>query len=191
MKSHTSSLTSGIAMQDHVDDKSVTVVITRTVISGREDDYREWANGISQISARQPGHLGATLRGPTESNEFHIIFRFDTVEHLRSWEQSQERADWTAKLEGIVEGAERIEKYCGLEFLFDSKGAEIPKYRMAIVLIAIVFLMLFILRPVVGMVLTGISPTLQLLITVILQVLLMTYLVMPTVYRLLGRWLRK
>ncbi len=178
-------------MSSQTDSRSVTVVVTRRVVPGREDDYRRWVDEISLASSGFPGHLGATLQGPTNENEFHIIFRYDTVEHLRAWEQSQERADWTHKLDGIVEGAERIERYCGLEFLFDSHGAPIPKYKMAIVLTAVVFLMLLMLRPLVAMVLGEIPAALQLFVTVLVQVTLMTFLIMPLVHRLLAGWLHK
>jgi antibiotic biosynthesis monooxygenase (ABM) superfamily enzyme len=172
------------------DDKSVTVVVTRRVIAGQEEKYRQWFREVSERSAKFPGHLGATLQGPTDNNDFHVIFRYDTVEHLRAWEQSEERAHWTAKLAGVVQGEAKVDKYCGLEFLFDSSGPPVPKYRMVIVLTAVVFLMLLALRPLSARLFEAVPPSLQLLITVTVQVIAMTYLVMPLIYRWLGRWLR-
>ena len=61
---------------------------------------------------------------------------------------------------------------------------------MAIVLTVVVFLMLLLLRPLVGVTLPGASSVIQLLVTVVLQVVTMTYLIMPQVYRLLGGWLK-
>ncbi|MGI9286859.1 MAG: antibiotic biosynthesis monooxygenase [Pseudomonadales bacterium] len=170
-------------------DKSVTVVVTRRLMPGREADYKQWAAEIRQVSERFPGHLGATLQGPTDANEYHIIFRFDTVEHLRQWENSKERAQWIEKLGGIVEGEARIERYCGLEFLFSSAVAPVQKYKMALVLTVVVFVMILILRPIVAMVLPGLPATIQLFITVVIQVATMTYIVMPYVTRLLKHWL--
>ncbi len=172
-----------------MDDKSVTVVVSRRVVAGREQDYRDWVDAVSKASARFKGHLGATLRERAAGQEFHLIFRFDEVENLRAWERSEQRAEWIAKLDGIVEGGTRVDEYSGLEYLFDVKGPEVPKYKMAIVLSVVVFTMLLILRPIVSSALPESGATFQLLITVLLQVVMMTYLIMPQVYRLLSGWL--
>ncbi|MGI9295019.1 MAG: antibiotic biosynthesis monooxygenase [Pseudomonadales bacterium] len=174
---------------DAVNDQSVTVVVTRRVVPGREADYKQWAAEIGQVSERFPGHLGATLQGPTDANEYHIIFRFDTVEHLRHWENSNERAELIEKLSQIVEGEARVERYCGLEFLFSSAVAPVQKYKMALVLTGVVFLMILILRPIVATVFPGLPATAQLFVTVMIQVAAMTYIVMPYVTRLLKNWL--
>lgn len=170
-------------------DQSVTVVVTRRVVPGREADYKRWAGEIGRVSEQFPGHLGATLQGPTAANEYHIIFRFDTVEHLQQWENSKERAEWTAKLDGIVKGEAHIDRYTGLEFLFSSAVAPVQKYKMALVLTCVVFVMITILRPIVATVLPGLPATVQLFVTIVIQVATMTYIVMPYVTRLLKRWL--
>lgn len=170
-------------------DQSVTVVVTRRMVPGREADYKQWAAEIGRVSGQFPGHLGATLQGPTDANEYHIVFRFDTVEHLRQWENSRERAEWIEKLSGIVEGETRVERYCGLEFLFSSAVAPVQKYKMAMVLTGVVFVMILILRPIVATVLPGLPATAQLFVTVVIQVAAMTYIVMPYVTRLLKNWL--
>jgi antibiotic biosynthesis monooxygenase (ABM) superfamily enzyme len=171
-------------------DKSVTVVITRRPVSGREAEYRQWAADISVVSEKFPGHLGAKLQGPTADNEYHIIFRFDCVDHLQQWENSMERAQWVGKLNGIVEGEARVDRYCGLEFLFSSAVAPVQKYKMALVLIVVVFVMISILGPIVRLVLPGLPALVQLLLTVVIQVSAMTYSVMPYVTRVLKKWLQ-
>lgn len=172
-------------------DQPVTVVVSRQLVKGRESDYKQWAAQVSEVSEKFPGHLGATLQGPSADNEYHVIFRFDTVEHLRQWETSKERAEWVAKLGGVVEGEVRVQHYTGLESLFSSAAVSVQKYKMALVLTAIVFSMLLILRPIVGSLLPSLPAIAQLFITVVIQVTAMTYLVMPPVTRLLNNWLHE
>lgn len=175
-------------MNKKIDEQSVTVVITRRPVEGREKEYIEWVAGVSETSALFPGHLGATLQGPIDG-EYHIVFRFDTVENLRNWENSAERGRWIRKLVGLVEGEDRVERFTGLEFLFDTKVAVVKKHKMAVVLTVVVFTMLGILRPIIATLIPEVPATVQLLCTVIIQVLAMTYVVMPMVTRVLGKWL--
>lgn len=172
-------------------DQSVTVIITRRPVAGKEEEYKQWAADITDVSKQFPGHSGAKLQGPTDENEYHIIFRFDTVEHLKQWEQSKERAHWVGKLNGLVEGEEVVNRYCGLEFLFSTAVAPVQKYKMALVLTTVVFVMISILGPIVRLLLPDLHASLQLLVTVVIQVSAMTYIVMPYVTKILKSWLQE
>ncbi|HEY9098018.1 MAG TPA: hypothetical protein VIN38_04030 [Thiobacillus sp.] len=175
------------------DEQSVTAVVTRRIVPGREPDYLAWAYEVEQVAARFPGHQGITYKLQGEDNECHAVFRFDTVEHLLDWEESDERKHWTAKLDGIVEGEARIDRLTGLEFLFQDQLH--PKaHKMALVLTAAIFLIVVILNPFFSFLATTMPATpewLLLLVRVILQVLLLTYLIMPRVMRILAPWLRR
>jgi hypothetical protein len=71
----------------------------------------------------------------------------------------------------------------GLEFWFDPpRGTRIPQpspHRMALVLIAVVFGLVLALNLALGPVMAGWPLPLRLLLTVAIQVGLMTYVVMP------------
>lgn len=170
---------------------SVTVVVTRRVMPRRELEYENWITEVSHIVRQFQGLLGATVQGPTGANEYHVIFRFDTIENLRQWENSKERIACIAKLDGIVDGGDRIGHYTGLEVLFDADAVPIQRHKMVLVLMIIVFLMILTLRPIVVAVLPGLPPPAQLFVTVAIQVIAMTYAVMPGVTRWLGRWLHR
>ncbi|MGI9288369.1 MAG: antibiotic biosynthesis monooxygenase, partial [Pseudomonadales bacterium] len=70
------------------DVESVTVVVTRKIVSGKEKAYRAWVDRVTQGSKVFPGHLGAQLQGPGPEGEYHTIFRYDSVENLRRWDES-------------------------------------------------------------------------------------------------------
>lgn len=55
-----------------------------------------------------PGCLGATMLQPgAESVEYHSVFRFIDVIHLRQWERSAERDTILAKLDKLI-STERV-----------------------------------------------------------------------------------
>jgi len=170
-------------------DQSVTVVVSRRVVPGMESQYEQWVGHVNRASERFPGQQGSTFQGPTDSNEYHTIFRYDTIEHMRQWENSKERAVWTAKLNGIVEGDSRIDHYTGLEFLFDPGVAPIKKHKMALLLTFVVFVMIVTVRPIIGIFVPNLPNPVQLFLTVAIQVSAMTYLIMPYITRCLAKWL--
>ena len=73
--------------------ESVTAVVTRRIVPGRKPDYVGWVHQIENVARRFPGHQGVTYKEPRELGEYHVVFRFDTVEHLRDWEESAERRE--------------------------------------------------------------------------------------------------
>ncbi|MFD2190748.1 antibiotic biosynthesis monooxygenase [Pistricoccus aurantiacus] len=172
---------------------SVTAVITRCVIPGREQDYRTWVHDVGQVVKQFPGHQGVTYKVPGEGNECHVIFRFDTVEHLQDWEESKERKHWLGKLEGIVEGEPRVDRLTGIEFLFRDQLH--PKaHKMVFVLTIVVFLLSLVLGPLFSMLNTAlpfVPDWLLLLARVVVQISLLTYVFMPSITRLLATWLAR
>ncbi len=173
----------------------VTVAVSRRIRPGVEEQYEEWVRGVTQAAQQWPGHLGVNVLRPSAATqgEYVIIYRFDTYEHGRTWEESEERARWTARLNDMVEGDEQVRKVTGLEFWFDLPEvpvhAQASQHRMALTLIVVVFLLLLTLNLVLAPILNHLHWIPQLLVVVILQVLLLTYVVMPRVTRLLKPWL--
>ena len=171
----------------------VTISIVRRVLPGREPDYEEWVRGITEQALTFPGHMGVNVIRPTgASREYVTIFRFDSYQHSRDWEDSPVRADWLARLQGLTEGEDEVHRGTGLEFWFslpELPAAHPSPHMMALVLFVVVYVMLTVLNVVLAP-LSGDWPgPLRLLLTVLCQVLLMTYLVMPRVTRLLQGWL--
>lgn len=175
------------------DQESVTAVVTRRIVPGRKPEYIDWVHQVEKIARQFPGHQGVTYKVRGEKGECHVVFRFDTIDNLRNWEESPERREWVEKLVGLVEGEERIDRLTGLEFLFANQLH--PKAsKMALVLIVVIFALLLILDPVVSLLFSALPATpiwLVLLFRVVLQVMLMTYIVMPRVTRLLVPWLTR
>ena len=124
----------------------VTTSISRKVIPGREADYEAWVQGITAQALTFSGHMGVNVIRPTPpSSEYVSIFRFDTYTHSRDWEESAIRAEWLARLEGITEGEDLVEKGTGLEFWFSLP--ELPAAHPSPHKMALVLLMTYLVMP--------------------------------------------
>jgi uncharacterized protein len=198
-------------MHAHQVDKDgpVTVVVTRIAKRDKIREFEEWMDSIIHEAMKFEGHMGVNVIRPSDlSNpEYVIIFRFNTFENLAKWENSEVRREWLAKSKEVAEGEPVIEKQSGLEFWFTPRsrtGRSVnggkaptpiapppPRYKMAIVITAVIFILVSILLPQIRQLTTGLHIHLSTFIGVVIMVLLMTYVIMPSVTRLLGPWLSK
>lgn len=179
------------------DEGSVTVSISRRVKPGFEQEYETWISGVIEAAASYPGHLGTNVLrpGPATNHEYVLIYRFDSYSNCQTWEQSPLRNEWLDRLEQMVEGEQVMRRGTGLEFWFDLPELPVQKHpsphKMALVLITVVFHLVLMFNLLLAPWLAGMSLWQRVLVIVVLQVLLMTYVVMPRVTRLLQPWLYK
>jgi antibiotic biosynthesis monooxygenase (ABM) superfamily enzyme len=193
------------------EDGPITVIVTRTAKKGRIKEFEDWMDGIVHESLKFEGHLGVDVIRPVEQSkpEYVIIFRFNTLNNLLKWEKSQTRKDWLEKSKDVVEGEDKVQKFTGLEFWFTPHSPHLvkceannnedtspsmnvpPRYKMATVTVGIIFVLLYTLLPTIRQLTETLPLLLSDLLGVIIMVLLMTYLIMPSVTRLLKPWLYK
>ena len=174
--------------------ETVTTVVRQYVKPGREAEYEAWLKRMTEgAQANFPGYLGVGFHRPeTPGGQYRQIFRFDSIEQLEEFE----RSDYRSKM--LAEGSENfaadpsLERMTGLEFWFDPpKGTKVPQpspHRMALVMIAVVFAMILILSTIIGALTPNWPQPLRLLLTVTIQVALMTYVVMPRLTPLIARF---
>lgn len=173
----------------------ITIVVRRRVKPGREKDYEAWLTRLTQGAAQQfSGYLGAEFhRGATAGGEYRSVFRFDSLEHLDAFERSDYRARMLEEAAPLIAGNAVWERMTGLEFWFDPPpGTRVPQpspHRMALVLVAVVFLLVLILNLALGPFISGWPLAPRILLTVIIQVTLMTYLIMPRLTPLIARFI--
>ncbi|MEI6209872.1 MAG: antibiotic biosynthesis monooxygenase [Desulfuromonadales bacterium] len=170
----------------------LTVAATWKVKPGKESEFEEWHRGISASATAFPGHLGVSVMRPgNSSGEYVVIFKFDTYEHLASWQESEVRRKWLQKAIQFKSEETRYQTGYGIEFWFTSPREPVPppRWKMAVVTMLAIYpvvnLMNIVLKPVIG----GLSPWVGGLIATPVTILLMTYMVMPGMTRLLSRWL--
>ncbi len=120
------------------DDGPVTATVTRRVKPGHEPFYERFLEGIIAAAIQFPGHLGVEVFRPktASSDEYRVVYRFDTREHLQAWLDSDERAAWLERAEPHVIGPMGTQVLTGLETWFTLPGhpgvPPPPRYKMAI-----------------------------------------------------------
>lgn len=67
-----------------------TVVVTRVIHPGKEDEFALWAKDIDRAAAGFAGHMGG-VRLHDQHGLNHLVYHFDSPAHLRAWETSPQR----------------------------------------------------------------------------------------------------
>jgi uncharacterized protein len=168
----------------------VTVTVARRVAPGREADFEAFSSALTQAATQHPGFLGAGMLRPGHVGEpWHVVFRFDSVGHLRAWESSPERAELLAAGEELVQSTD-VQRVTGLEtwFALPSRTAPAPpRWKMfAVSVVGIYTLQLafnLVLQP------FALPVALRVALVAVGVTALMTWLVMPRTARLLQDWL--
>jgi uncharacterized protein len=175
------------------DSGPLTVVVTWRVRKGCEKEFEAWRREISAAALEFPGHMGVNVILPGgAAREYVVIFRFDTYEHLRAWQESNIRRDLLKKAESFRESEPSYRLESGLEYWFapSSPPASPPRWKMAIVTVLGVWpvsmLVPWLLNPLVGKV----PSILQSLLMAAGIVILLTWAVMPVLVKILRPWLQ-
>jgi antibiotic biosynthesis monooxygenase (ABM) superfamily enzyme len=174
--------------------ESVTVVVTRKVKHGHESDYEDWLRRLLEEAKSMKGYLGATIQKPAPgSTEYTSVFRFDTVDNLRKFEESELRSRYLREVIDYVDADAIWKKFTGLEFWFSPpRGAVIPqpsRFRMALVMIAVIFGLVLSIGQLVGIVAAEVPSYIRLFITISIEIFLMTYVLMPRITKVLAKWI--
>lgn len=180
-------------------DEPVTVIITRRVKAGREAAYEAWLQRLQNETRTVPGYLGVTTQRPAAGapRDYVSVVRFASLAHLQAFERSDQRARHLAAVADLVETDAHWERVTGLEFWFTPPPgtvvAQPSRPRMALLLIAVVYLLVLGFGRLVALAAAAlpVAPPLpvQLLVTITIEVVFMTWWLMPRLTRALSRWL--
>jgi antibiotic biosynthesis monooxygenase (ABM) superfamily enzyme len=169
------------------------VVVTRSVHAGAERAYEGWLTGVGDAASRFAGHQGLTVIRPRGgARDYTLIFRFDTVDHLRAWEQSEERRLWVDRADALCETSQRQQAE-GLEAWFSlpdgSTRPAPPRWKMATVSFLVAFPTIQILTATVGAWLAPLPSLARGAAVGVGMIVVMTYAAMPLATRLASSWL--
>ncbi|MBW8765244.1 MAG: antibiotic biosynthesis monooxygenase [Geodermatophilales bacterium] len=168
----------------------VTVTIARRVAPGREADFENFSAALTRAAAQYPGFLGAGMLRPGHVGQpWHVVYRFDSVAHLRSWEESGERSELLATAEDLVD-ATHVHRVTGLEtwFALPSRTAPAPpRWKMFTVSVVAIYVLQLLLNLAVRPL--ALPPFLRIALIAVAVTALMTWLVMPRAARVLQDWL--
>jgi antibiotic biosynthesis monooxygenase (ABM) superfamily enzyme len=173
---------------------SVTVVVTRRVKSGYESQYENWLKRLLEEAKSMKGYIGAVVQKPAPGTaEYTSVFRFDNVENLRKFEESEIRTRYLREVVDYVEADAIWKKFSGLEFWFSPpSGTLVPqpsRFRMALVMIVVVYGLVISIGQLVAMLVGDVIPSyVRLFITISIEIFLMTFILMPRLTKLLAKW---
>jgi antibiotic biosynthesis monooxygenase (ABM) superfamily enzyme len=176
-------------------DEPVTVVVTRRVKPGHEALYEAWLSALVDEARALPGFLGTDVQrpGPSGPRVYTSVFRFDSLANLQAFERSELRARALANVREHVEADATWQTLTGLEFWFTvPAGTAVPqpvRWRMALVMIAVVYALVLSIGRLVALVLGDAAMPVRLLVTIAIEVVLMTYVLMPRLTRVLAPWI--
>jgi antibiotic biosynthesis monooxygenase (ABM) superfamily enzyme len=174
----------------------LTVIVKRRVRRGKAAEYERLMAGMQAEAARFPGHMGGFLIAPEgpEDDCYRTLFAFDDAAHLQAWTNSAERRQWLERIAPVTHGDTAVRVLSGLETWFALPSARAktppPRWKMALVtwmgIFPLVLLTSHTIVPLAGLVL---GPTLSALAVTGVITGAMTWVVMPTLVRLLAGWL--
>lgn len=177
----------------------VTLVVTRRVRAGREAAYEAWLARLQAEARGLPGYLGVTTQRPAAGGprEYVSVLRFASLADLRAFEGSELRRRHLAEVADLVEADAVWQRLTGLEFWFTPPpGTVVPqpsRPRMAVLMTAVVFGLVLAIGGLVNAAAALLPFTvpypLRLLVTIAIEVALMTWWLMPWLTRRLARWI--
>lgn len=170
----------------------LTTVVTWRVRQGREREFEEWRHEISAAALGFPGHMGINVITPSGSErEYVVIFRFDTYEHLRAWQESDIRRELLKKAEPLRESEPSYRLESGLEYWFVPPGAPAspPRWKMAIVTVLGVWPVSMLVPWLLNPLIADQPQLLQALVAAVGIVIVLTWAAMPVLVKLLRPWL--
>ena len=176
---------------------AVTKVIDRIPREGMDAQLEQAMKNLIAAALKFPGHLGVTVTRPSLPAQpgFRMVYRFDSCEHLRAWEESPEHARLVAAANRYTRGEPRYDILTGLEswFTLPSQPAMHPKrVRMTVVTWMGIFPLVYLYAELFNRILPSDTPGIVKVFAVTaLVVPTMTYVVAPRLTRLFKNWLYK
>jgi hypothetical protein len=175
---------------------AVTTVVRRRVRPDRRDEYEDWLRRLQEAVGALPGYLGAEVHPPAAGAEpavYTSVFRFASLDELAAFERSELRQRFLDEVTPLVEADAVWETQTGLEFWFapppGTVVAQPVRWRMAVVVGSVVYLLVLVFGAAAGAVLGGWPMPLRLAVVIAVEIALMTYVLLPWLTRRLAPWI--
>jgi uncharacterized protein len=170
----------------------VTVTVARQVSPGREAEFEDWAERLTMAASRFAGFLGAGLLRPGHVGEpWHVVYRFDSVDHLGVWDSSAVRSRLLAEAETLMRTTQ-VRQVSGLETWFELPGRTAPappRWKMFIVSVLGLYPLQLLTYIALGALTARWPVAVRLALFVPLVAASMTWLVMPRLAAAFTAWL--
>ena len=181
-----------------MENSGASVVITHHILDGKQKEYEKWLDEILPVSKHAAGFIDLQIVRPIPKLTFvyTVIIRFDTIDNLKSWMESQDRKQLIEKASPFFRKNDRYQIQSGLDFLFnaENEGHKVPvRWKQYLVTWSAIYPLSLIipalLLPFLRWLGIPVNHYFDAFINSGCIVLLMVYLVMPNYTRLIKKWL--
>ena len=168
------------------DDPPVTCSVCWRAKPHVRSESEQILDGMVRAAMAFEGHLGINVfhpAGPLDTG-FHVVVKFDGLNHFRAWERSEERSRWLSDAAPVVLGPPNVQVLTGLETWFalpDRPSIVAPgRYKMWLLTWGAVFPVVVLVRATLGpLFLNRLPMVMQALALSGIRVPAMIYVVMP------------
>jgi antibiotic biosynthesis monooxygenase (ABM) superfamily enzyme len=175
---------------------AVTKVIDRIPREGMDAQLEQALKNLIAAALKFPGHLGVTVTRPALPAQpgFRMVYRFDSCEHLRAWEESAGHARLVAAANRHTQGEPHYDILTGLEAWFTLPAHSAlrppPRAKMTLVSWLGIFPLVYLYAELFNRILPPATPViLKVFAVTALVVPTMSYIVAPRLTRLFKVWL--
>lgn len=175
--------------------KSVAFIITHTIKAGEEQRYEDWLTRIQEAVRERPGYLSREIFRPARgSRKYTSILRFDSIDRLNEWADSETRKSFVAQVQDLLEQGDQVQIHTGVDFWFTPEGITPPKsWKQFLLTLSAVYPLSLLLPQLMRLLIHFIPPLGHelirgLLISATLTGLL-TFVIMPRYTAQVKRWL--
>lgn len=174
----------------------VQVVVTREVPVEYREVFEEWLDRLLAAAKEREGYAGATVVRPAnDTDPYRVVASFLSTDAMIEWERSPERCRMLREIDEVVDTHVKWEVNSGIDTWFGTSttpGAPKPiRWRMALVLFVVVSALVLSFGPVVRTLFPDAPQKVQLVVSIGIDVVIMTYFVMPKLLPMLGSWLNE
>lgn len=183
-----------------MENQGASVVINHHILDGRQKQYEDWLDDIGTICRNSAGNIDWQIIRPIPNLTFNytVIIRFDTIENLRNWMESDQRKKLIEKAKPFFARNDDYYIKSGLDFLFplENENQKIPvRWKQYLVTWSAIY-PLSILVPLLIIPFLKILgfPENKLISSFFISgivVFVMVFLLMPIYTRLIRKWLYK
>ncbi|PKQ46298.1 antibiotic biosynthesis monooxygenase [Confluentibacter flavum] len=181
-----------------MENQGASVVISHHILDGKNQEYEEWLSEIAPICKSYPGHIDWQIIRPIPNLTFiyTVIIRFNTIQNLKNWMESQDRERLIKKAKPLFAKDDHYYINSGLDFLFVSESEKYKppvRWKQYLVTWSAIFPLAFgiplIIIPILRMLPIPQYHVIDALVVSGVIVWLMVYLVMPHYTKLIKKWL--
>jgi hypothetical protein len=169
-------------------------VFAYRVRAGCEERFRDWRRRILEAARKWEGFLGTESFDTLEAGEpeFLSVVRFDSRPHLDAWLASAPRAELIAEVHRYVDEYRLRRIGSGFEgwFEYGPNAAPPARWRQALLILSALFPVILVMRKLLAPVFPVLPLPAAFLLVLTVNMVVLTYLVMPHYSRLMNFWLR-